>query len=252
MVAHSGVLYREVFPNRPTTSTLSQENNLYANGWFGGNSGDGFQVGQGSGEGGISTGNTGAAELAAVNSNPLGGTAPSSFGFFSKTGVSNNFFYTAEYSVASTALLSFDWNSRNVTHTGNLTPFGQGSAAETAMHLVLQIGANWYLSQTGVVQVGDGTAWRSNSLAMSGLNWAQCTNGAAGLLPSCSLAGSFGVLPTGNVTAFGLWWLRGAGTYRIDNFTINGTVPAPGTWGLVGLALGAMALARRRQRGQRR
>ena len=75
-----------------------------------------------------------------------------------------------------------------------------------------------YLS--GTVNEHDNPTVTSLTSSSDGLTW----DAPRVVFPSVAL-------PDGTVSGFGLWWLRGdgnttagRGTYRFDNFTINGTV----------------------------
>jgi hypothetical protein len=260
-LASGSTLYREIFPDR-LTPPASQEQQLANEGWYGGNTGDAFLGNIVGGEGAISAGGVGAAEQAAVNSNPQGISNPaSSFGFWSKEGVSNNFLYTAEYSLPVASLTSVNWNSRNSSNSASVIAVdGQGGSLETDTHIALRIANNWYVSDQGFLQQGDATAWRDNLAVVSNLTWGLFDDYGAvpdfSLLPGRSSTMGAGIvgLPNGTIDGFGLWWERvsrppgvGNGTNRIDNFTLNGTVPEPGTLALVCTALWGFALLRRRR-----
>lgn len=260
----AGVLYREIFPNRPTSSTASQEQQLNNEGWYGGNSGDPFQQGPTGGEGAISNGGTPlASELTPVNSSPIGPIVPAtSFAFWSKEGVSNNFLYTTEYVLPSTALQRVEWNSRNTSNSVTVTTAaGQGGINETDTHIAVRIGNVWYVSDQGFLQSGDATSWRFNGVDIAPLTWGLFDNFGVipdlTKMPSRSATQGSGIadLPGGTVTAFGLWWERVSrpsgqsnGTNRIDNFTLIGEIPEPATLTLFGTGLLGAAWLRRRQR----
>jgi hypothetical protein len=219
-----------------------------------------------SGEGAFS-GTTGATEETPINSNPLGGLNPSGFGFWSKEAVSNNFFYTTEYSLPSDSLLSVMWNSRNQSNSTN-TPAGpgQGNENEVNTHLAFRIGNVWYVSDQGFLQQGDANQWRSNMVTISDLTWGLFNNWGGpenpGIIPgrSSTMGSGIASLPAGTINAFGLWWERVDGpftanaTNRIDNFTLIGDAAIPeidamaGTGALAFLSGILLLLSDRRRR----
>jgi len=124
------------------------------------------------------------------------------------------------------------------------------NADETAYHLAMEIGSQWYVRKTGV-SADNKKTWESKSVSFttSAADWAELD-----FTPESAL--SFGSdltsdLPAGDITAFGLYLDMNTGgdgsngTMRVDNFTIS-QVPEPATMSL--LAIGGLGVLIRRRK----
>jgi hypothetical protein len=267
LVAASGasastVVYREIFPvdsNAPAAgSTINPTgavtvDQLVRQGWYGGNSGDQFQtVGNNTdaslqtvgGEGAIGLGAPFAADMLAVNSNPIGPTTGTAYAFTSQNSKSNLFLYTTEFSRPSSQITEVRWDSRNnVNSVTNPTAstkttdgdkwYDQGKLEAVDSHVAIRIdtGATkyWYISQQGFLHQGSNQVWSTNVAQIALLDWYAFNQGPSdgSLLPNTTFSSLLDVLPSGTIDAIGIFMSRSGGNVRIDNFSVA-AVPLPG------------------------
>lgn len=258
----STVVYREIFPvdpNAPATSSTvnptgaATVDQLVRQGWYGGNSGDQFQtVGNNTeaslqtvgGEGAIGLGAPFAADLLAVNSNPIGPTSNTAYAFTSQSGKSNLFLYTTEFSRPSSQITEVRWDSRNnvnsATNPAASTKttdaekwYDQGKREAVDSHLAIRIddGTNkwWYVSQQGFLHQGTNQVWSTNIAQIALLDWYAFNQGPSdgSTLPNTTFGSLLDVLPNGTIDAIGIFMSRSGGNVRIDNFSVA-AVPLPG------------------------
>lgn len=163
--------------------------------------------------------------------------------FFTSTTATMNFLMTtAEYSFdpADYSALSVTWWSGN-------------SLANGTQRLAVQIGGNWYATSDQVAtapNVGGGSGFAggatSHTVDFYTANWVSITTSA-----QLSL-GSAMTLPTGAVTAFGIYAAQTSPTtHRFDSFQVAATeIPEPAALaGLFGAAVLALVAWRRRRVG---
>jgi hypothetical protein len=258
----SSVVYREIFPVDPNApaagSTVNPTGNvtvdqLVRQGWYGGNSGDQFQtVGNNTdaslqtvgGEGAIGLGAPFAADMLAVNSNPIGPTTSTAYAFTSQNSKSNLFLYTTEFSRPSSQITEVRWDSRNnansvtnppaSTKTTDAEKWGdQGKLEAVDTHVAVRVDTGtskyWYISQQGFLHQGSNQVWSTNIAQIALLDWYAFNQGPSdgSLLPNTTFASLLDVLPNGTIDAIGIFMSRSGGTVRIDNFTVA-AVPLPG------------------------
>ncbi|MEQ8848188.1 hypothetical protein [Botrimarina sp.] len=244
--ADAAIEYREIFPN--DSSTAGQGQLAIDQSWFAGQH-DNSIASPPDGQISVSTGST---ELPAINSNPVGPTADTGFAFFSPDQRAGVYIYTNEYSFQSSDLNKVIWESRN--NTGTATQPRPDIADFTDMHLVFRVDGEFYVSDTGVLHVGDRNAWTMNMLDPSTLTFGlfdTYIGGDTTTLPRrTTTAGSESglALPDGTVDLFGLYIEKNFGTIRVDNFAldIDSAVVPEASAGLIWLLLTGLAGARGR------
>jgi hypothetical protein len=244
------VVYREVFPN----DTGGTQGDLAATeGWKGGQH-DNPILNPPDGQISVSTGAT---EMTAVNSKPVGSTTNTGFLFYSPDQRAGVYNYTQEYSLRSDDLRKVKWDSRNNTGTDNPIKNNDGSVneelmAKADMHLVFQVDSSWYVSDQGFQHQGDNSAWTNNKVDVSGLTYGlfdRFKDENTDLLPrrTSTAALQSGLnLPSGTIDTFGIYVNKNFGTVRLDNYTLK-AVPTPSAIGGGLLMLGGLVMRRGRQ-----
>jgi hypothetical protein len=166
---------------------------------------------------------------------PKQGNTPARI-FFNGANTYNGILYTettVDRSVFN--LTSVTWYTRNNTGAGS--------------RLALQVGGQWYASSLNFVDAADaGSIWtlRTDNLAAETFIPFTFTPGVA---LDQGITGLAQALPSGNITAFGLFLSHSTtnGNNRVDGFTLNGTVaPEPTTLGLI--TAGSTLVLRRRRK----
>jgi hypothetical protein len=239
------VLYQETFPY--STTAAGQDLELRNQGWCGGNAGDAFCNNPPAGSGSNNEGGEGAISVSAgstlrpsnnVNNNPQGILQTDSFAFWSQTAINaDSFLYTNEYLIQSAQLESIVWDTRDST----------GGGVGNQEHLAFLIGDDWYISDQFWINTTN--MWTTVSVDLVDLTFFvrsfDGTTLPGGGLPATSP--NIAMLPDADIRAFGVWWDGPKNkTSRIDNFTLNGRVPAPATLALLGLGLAAIGYQRKR------
>ena len=134
--------------------------------------------------------------------------------------------------------LSLSWYTRN-DDTGNVT--------RAVVAVFDGDDTRWFASDPGVGNVG---SWVQNSADLSQDIWVEFafTGTPTGDSSAFSVSGTPGALPSGTLTSVGIYMhLLDSKSTRLDSVSLDGVlVPEPATLGL--MALGSVALLRRRRR----
>lgn len=150
-------------------------------------------------------------------------------------------FYTDQYVVDRSLydIDSFQW-------------YANATTSDTTQRVAIQIDGLWYVSSTITPGTGSFGTFSSANLYTIDFDTTLWYSLSATVGSTFSISTTSVSLPTGNISAFGLYLDAGptGNTYsRFDTFTINATaVPEPGTVGLLGLAACLYLLKRRRTR----
>ena len=129
--------------------------------------------------------------------------------------------------------------------------YQQGNSANAdATRVAIRIDSNWYVSTTETRNTGYENAFANNALnvtlpfSTAASAWSNLT-----LNPGTSLAIGLALsnpLPTGNITAFGLYTDSVTRTVRFDTFTINAN-PIPEPTAFAALSAAVLVVLRRRR-----
>jgi hypothetical protein len=152
--------------------------------------------------------------------------------------------YTSEYVV-----------DRSAFSISTISFYSNNTSAADSFRIALQIGGNWYATDTAFSRNSTTAGSPSNFPSNAELESFAFTDAAASWRAltfasgtSLSLSGTTlgSNLPGGNITAFGLYSASNVGVLRFDTFQISATpIPEPSAAGL--LLVGGWLLARRRR-----
>lgn len=227
-LAKADIIYRETFSVDSSSAKLS-----YA-GWklnFGANGGSGTDY-----QNSIANSASATTSLAPINSNSAAASNANGYVYNSYTGAWNaqTLYWTDELTISTSAytLDSISW-------------YQVMEKTEDYTRVALRIGTQWYVSQ----QTFSGAAWSSTfanaaqqkTLVFKDSLWLPLTFSSGSL----SLGSGTISLPTGNITAFGLFADNKTGAQMFDTYEIQATpVPESASVG-AGVAGAAILLTRR-------
>ncbi|MES2308481.1 MAG: hypothetical protein V4507_06430 [Verrucomicrobiota bacterium] len=168
---------------------------------------------------GIFTATGASGNLANVNA-PTSANTGTGYGFVTGQGAGTQYLaYTSQYTVDRS------------TYSGLTLSWFEGDTAVSSASAVVQIGGSWYISGAQATPTVSSyttfpTQGQTMSVALDTATWSSLTVNAG----SPFSVGSVVAIPTGNITAFGLFIAPGTSnsTSRFDNFTITSSaIPEP-------------------------
>jgi hypothetical protein len=147
-------------------------------------------------------------------------------------------FFTSEYT----------WDAANLT---DIKWYMGNGATSVQQRAALQVGTQWYVS---AVKSGSSIGGASNfagqatqQTVLKADNWFALSYVVGDVAQPFSISGTATALPTGTVTAMGIFTnTYNAGNSRFDTFEVN-AIPEPSTLVLVGISLLGVVFLRRRR-----
>jgi hypothetical protein len=182
-------------------------------------------------------------DLPAINAGTYAGTDQGII-FTTAGDARQGLFYTSEYTALS---------SQNITQ---ISWYAANSATSPTQQVAIQVNGNWFISSTLFTTPAlSGGAFAANTaiketLTFAGSTW-KALSYTTGATPF-SISGTAVALPTGDVTAFGLFVdTANSGNIRFDTYEIMASsIPEPSSYAMIlGLTvLGTVACRRRKYR----
>jgi hypothetical protein len=233
--ASADIIYRETFSSTVNNNTLSS----WAGGWsLHRNTTGGGVVGNATGTAAVISNSTGRpSDVAPIN----GGTYAqdvTGLAFGSSGDMVEGLFFTSEYT----------WDAANLT---DIKWYMGNGATSVQQRAALQVGTQWYVS---AVKSGSSIGGASNfagqatqQTVLKADNWFALSYVVGDVAQPFSISGTATALPTGTVTAMGIFTnTYNAGNSRFDTFEVN-AIPEPSTLVLVGISLLGVVFLRRRR-----
>lgn len=158
---------------------------------------------------------------------------------------------------STTTLHALEWTDEYTFNTASYTNltvswYQQSMNAGIGARLAMKTGGQWYVSDAVSESIWDHTLYYPvtsqfglKTVDVATTNWYTLT---AEIGKPFAIGTTAGVLPSGLVTAFGIYYdNNGNGGSAFDTFQINGDlIPEPASLGLLAIGIGTMAIRRRK------
>ena len=217
----SEIIYREIFPNSGTSASAADE--LVLQGWFGGQHDDVVGMNDGGQLFDRTTPPSGSMNPT-PSSMPMGLPGTDGRMTWTPDARAGVYLYTDEFQFPTDGLKSISFDSRSRPGEDPNQP------QNDRMRVALRIGNSddWYITDQFVYQTAD-NQWQTNTFDLTTATWElfDVFNLGPGRLPRSDGSMTGLSLPDGIVTAFGVYNTKNQqGTFRIDDFTIEGRLAA--------------------------